>query len=135
MSVEVIRRHPFGGTMMLVVRQPDDTLAQIPAWMFAPESAAMAVRDCPRVALGALRDLHSILDTVLPSTSHTDEGDGHGTAAGLLEPAELGPALSAAMRAALVPMLARLVLEAAEAGAEEVGDPVGKEADDEPNRT
>jgi len=38
---------------MLVVRQPDGTLAQIPAWMCAPAAAAMAVRERPRIALTA----------------------------------------------------------------------------------
>ncbi len=53
----------------------------------------------------------------------------------LLEPVEPGPGLSAAMRAALVPMLARLLLESAAAEAPAVEDRVGKEADDESDRT
>ena len=52
----------------------------------------------------------------------------------LLGPAEPGPGLSAPMRAVLVPMLARLLLEAAAAGPTAVEDMVGKEADDEPDR-
>ena len=38
---------------MFVVRQPDDTLAQLPAWMCSPEAAAMAVTERPRIALNA----------------------------------------------------------------------------------
>ena len=77
--VEVLRRHRFKGTMMYVVRQPDGTLAQVPTWMFAPDAAAMTVTDRPRIAMGALRDLRSLLDTVLPSSSHMEPGEGYGT--------------------------------------------------------
>lgn len=52
----------------------------------------------------------------------------------LLQPLEPGPGLSPKMRAALVPMLARLLLEAAAAGPTAVEDMVGTEADDEPDR-
>lgn len=49
--------------------------------MFAPESG-MGVRNRPRIVIGALRDLRSVLDAALPSTSNKDEGDAHGKAAG-----------------------------------------------------
>ncbi len=55
--VEIIRRHRFRDKTMFVVRQLAGTLAQIPAWMFAPAVAAAAVTDRPRVALEGLRDL------------------------------------------------------------------------------
>ena len=53
----------------------------------------------------------------------------------LLQPMEPGSGLSPEMRAALVPMLARLLLEAAVAEPTAVEDMVGKEADDEPDRS
>lgn len=53
----------------------------------------------------------------------------------LLQSTESGPGLSPEMRAALVPMLARLLLEAVVAGPTAVEDMVGKEADDEPDRS
>lgn len=53
----------------------------------------------------------------------------------LLEPVEPGPGLSATMQTALLPMLARLLLEAAEVETPAVEDMVGKEADDESDRT
>ena len=52
----------------------------------------------------------------------------------LLEPARPAAAVDGTMRAALVPMLARLLLEAVE-GAEDVEHATGKEGDDEPDRT
>ena len=118
---------------MLVVRQPDGTLAQIPAWMCAPAAAAMAVRERPRIALTALRDLRLALDAALSSLSDTIGGERHGASAdrttrrfpGLMEP---GPTLAPAMRARLIPLMAALLLEAAEAelrieaGEREAGD-------------
>ena len=50
--------------MMYVVRQPDGTLAQIPTWMCSPEAVAMTVTERPRVALGALRELRSLLERI-----------------------------------------------------------------------
>ena len=52
----------------------------------------------------------------------------------LLEPAQPTAAGVGTMRAALVPMLARLLLEAVER-VEDVEDTAGKEGDDEPDRT
>ena len=51
----------------------------------------------------------------------------------LLDLLEPSPALPTATRAALVPMLTRLLLEAAKA--EGMADMAGEEADDEPDRT
>ena len=62
----------------MVLRQPDGTLAQIPAWMCAPAAASMAVRDGPRIALTALRDLRLALDAALSSLSDTAGGERHG---------------------------------------------------------
>ena len=110
--VEVTRRHRFRGTEVLVVRQPDGTLAQIPMWMCSPGAATLAVVDRPRVALDALRDLRLVLDAVLPLCSHTDVGERHGTSEDLLALLEPVPAPTPAMRETLVPMLATLLLEA-----------------------
>ena len=73
--VEVVRRHRFKGVMMYVVRQPDGTLEQLPTWMCSPDAAAMTVRDQPRIARDALRDLRSVIDAVLPSSSRSDLGE------------------------------------------------------------
>ena len=53
----------------------------------------------------------------------------------LLEPVEPSSGLSTPMRTALLPMLARLLLEAAEVETPAVENLVGKEADDESDRT
>ena len=65
---------------MFVIRQPDDTMAQLPIWMCSPEASAMAVWDRPRLILQALWDLRQVLDAVLPSLSHTDAGERYGMA-------------------------------------------------------
>ena len=122
--------------MMYVVRQPDGTLAQIPSWMCSPDAAAMAVTDRPRLALDALRELRSLLDTRLPSFSHTDVGERHGNTCDLLERLEPGPTLTPTMQRALIPMLAALLLEAATNPAEDMADGAAtdREAGDEQDR-
>ena len=93
----------------------------------------MAVRERPRIALTALRDLRLALDAALSSLSDTIGGERHGASAdcttrrflALMEP---GPTLAPAMRARLIPLMAALLLEAAEAelrigaGEREAGD-------------
>jgi hypothetical protein len=37
-QVGIVRRHSFHGVSMLVIQQPDGTLAQVPEWMTAPKS-------------------------------------------------------------------------------------------------
>ena len=57
---------------MFVVRQPDDTMAQLPAWMCSPEAAQIVVTDRPCIALKALRDLRQALDAVLARLRQLD---------------------------------------------------------------
>ena len=52
---------------MLVIQQPDGTLAQVPEWMTAPEAGSADIRDEPRLSLTLLRELRLGADTALSS--------------------------------------------------------------------
>jgi hypothetical protein len=54
------RRHR--GETSFIVRQPDGTLAAVPAWMMEDGASALALQDVPRLPLSCLRDLRSELD-------------------------------------------------------------------------
>ena len=56
-----------GGNVLLTIRQPDGTLAQIPSWMLEEELAAVTVVDTPRLTLSCLRSLRQELDACLLS--------------------------------------------------------------------
>src|SRR4051812_5592147 len=81
-AVVVTGRNTHRGTAMLVVRQPDATLALLPEWMVRPEAADLEVRDTPRLPAVTLLLLRTVVDTVLtfpPVPSHG--GLRHGTTA------------------------------------------------------
>ena len=81
-AVVVTGRNTHRGTAMLVVRQPDATLALLPEWMVRPEAADLEVRDTPRLPALTLLLLRTVVDTVLtfpPVPSHG--GRRHGTTA------------------------------------------------------
>ena len=73
--VEIVRRQQLAGRSVLVIRQPDGTLAQVPTWMCEPAAATLAVRDHPRIALAGLRDLRLAVDAALSSFSGMEEGE------------------------------------------------------------
>ena len=54
---------------MLVIQQPDGTLAQVPEWMTAPEAGSAVIRDEPRFPLTVLRELRLGVDAALSSIS------------------------------------------------------------------
>ena len=70
-----MRRHQRGGRSVLVIRQPDGTLAQVPTWMCDPAAAALSVKDPPRIALTGLLDLRLTVDAALSSFSGMEEGE------------------------------------------------------------
>src|SRR5829696_948303 len=76
--VEVWRRHGFRGVVMLVIRQADGTMAQVPEWMCSPIAAGARVCDRPCFPLPALRELRLVADGALASLS-TSSGGRHGT--------------------------------------------------------
>jgi hypothetical protein len=53
----------------LIIRQPDDTLAQIPVWMMSEEAALYEIRATPRLPLVRLRVLRTEIDLILKSLS------------------------------------------------------------------
>jgi hypothetical protein len=59
---------------MLVIQQPDGTLAQVPAWMFEPTAATFPIGGCVRLPLGTLRELRLTLDEVLSSVLDSNAG-------------------------------------------------------------
>ena len=77
--VNVTGRKRVGNEVVLTIRQPDGTLAQIPAWMVEEEAAAMTVSDKPRFSLECLRGLRLELDACLNSLRGESrrEGDEH----------------------------------------------------------
>ena len=56
-----MRRHPFRGVTMLVIEQPDGTMALVPEWMTRPAAAAVEIRDAPRFPLAELRALRQVV--------------------------------------------------------------------------
>ena len=80
--MEIVRRQQLAGRSVLVIRQPDGTLAQVPTWMCEPAAAALSVKDRPRMALAGLRDLRLAVDAALSSFSGREEGERHETDTG-----------------------------------------------------
>ncbi len=78
-QVLVIRSHRLRDAKMLVIRQPDGTLSQVPAWMCAPSAAALMVRERAQLPLTVLCSLRQILDAVLSSCSDSVGGAKDGT--------------------------------------------------------
>jgi len=64
-----VRRLQHGGSTHFVVDQPDGTRGLLPAWMAEPWSAQIATIELPRLPLGALRTLRSVIDSALVSLS------------------------------------------------------------------
>lgn len=77
--VAVWRRHEFRGKTMLVVRQPDGTMAQIPQWMCTPEAAVAPILQAPRFPLQVLRELRLCVDAAVALLSGSNGGERHGT--------------------------------------------------------
>jgi hypothetical protein len=64
--VAVTGRNSFRELALLIIRQPDGTLAQLPEWMTHPEAGSLAIGcDTPRLSLPALVGLRATLDTAL----------------------------------------------------------------------
>jgi hypothetical protein len=64
-SVVVTGRQRYREEMAYIIRQPDGTLAAVPAWMMEELASSMTVNDAPRLPLSSLRDLRFALDTCL----------------------------------------------------------------------
>jgi hypothetical protein len=73
-----VRRHPFRSVTMLVIEQPDGTMALVPEWMTKPAAAAVEIREAPRFLLAELRALRQLAGAVLSLLSDRSNGDRHG---------------------------------------------------------
>ncbi len=73
-----MRRHPFRGVTMLVIEQPDGTMALVPEWMTEPAAATVKIRETPRFPLAELWALRQLADAVLSLLSDRGNGDRHG---------------------------------------------------------
>jgi hypothetical protein len=130
------RRH--AGTEHFVIRQPDQTLALVPAWMTEPGlPAAHQLLPYPRLAVERLVDLRALVDALMAScqgNSPRYKGVGHEERAtppeGSVRAGAKGRGPSARPAAKLTPLLQALLTEAA--GVEPdptTADDLGREED------
>ena len=64
---------------MLVIEQPDGTMALIPEWMTEQPAAAVEIREVPRFPVADLRALCQVADTALSLLPDRGNGGRHGT--------------------------------------------------------
>ncbi len=84
-TIAVMGRVVFRDRTVLVVRQPDGTLAHLPEWMIRPEAARFNVRDGPRFPLRTLATLRVVVDSILLTLTEAatgGSGDATTTASG-----------------------------------------------------
>ena len=70
-----MRSHPFRGVTMLVIEQPDGTMALAPEWMTTTAAAAVEIREVARFSLAELRALRQVAVAVLSLLSGRGNGD------------------------------------------------------------
>jgi hypothetical protein len=63
---------------MLVIEQPDRTMALVPEWMTKPAAAAVEIREAPRFRLAELGALRQVAGAVLSLLSDRSNGGWHG---------------------------------------------------------
>jgi hypothetical protein len=71
--VLIIRRYAYRGTELVVIPQPDGSVACIPAWMVDGSAARRRLCAEPRLSLDILRSLRAEVDTLL-GFLHSDSG-------------------------------------------------------------
>src|ERR1700738_652351 len=64
-TVLIVRQYAYRGTEMVVIPQPDGSVACIPSWMTRESAAHHQLRAEPRLFLEALRSLRSEIDALL----------------------------------------------------------------------
>src|SRR3954463_15263946 len=65
--VTVIGAKRHAGTVHFTIRQPDRTLALLPAWMTDASRGAAALVASPRLSIERLRDLRTLFDALMAS--------------------------------------------------------------------
>ena len=114
--VPVFRRFAYRGVDLVVIPQPDGSVACIPEWMTHEQAAHFKLSAEPRFPLEILRSLRAEIDALLaflPSES-TREKDGHDAKGrksrnpqpGLFDQDEPSVALTPAQRARLATLVA-----------------------------
>jgi len=93
---------------MLVIEQPDGTMALVPEWMTTPAAAAAEIRKSPRIPLSELRALRQFADVALSLLSDGGNGGWHEV---LRSPRAAGLVSRTAPKTSLPPaVISRLVL-------------------------
>src|SRR5216684_3062002 len=64
-TVLIVRQYAYRGAEMVVIPQPDGSVACIPSWMTRESAADHQLRAEPRLSLEALRSLRSEIDALL----------------------------------------------------------------------
>jgi len=87
-AVIVTGRQRYRGETAYIIRQPDGTLAAVPAWMMDDSAGAMKMGSAPRLPLSSLRDLRCELDACLSLLGDDSrrEGGKHGAQEGQSPP-------------------------------------------------
>jgi hypothetical protein len=73
----VVRRLQHGGSVHFVIDQPDATRGLLPEWMTEPWARHLPMTEVPRLALGALRALRSVVNGAPILVLFDDEGGGN----------------------------------------------------------
>ena len=72
-TVLIQRRYAYRGAELVVIPQPDGSVACIPAWMTLETAAHHRLCDAPQFSLEILRTLRCAMDALLGSL-HSDSG-------------------------------------------------------------
>src|SRR6266446_2976704 len=64
-TVLIARRYAYRGAELVVIPQPDGSVACIPAWMTHESAAHHRLRAEPRLSLDILRSLRAAIDAIL----------------------------------------------------------------------
>ncbi|MFL4994369.1 MAG: DUF5372 family protein [Microvirga sp.] len=65
--IRVVGAKRHAGCDHLIIRQPDRTLALLPAWMIEPNPPSYELVHHPRLPLQRLAELHTLISMILPS--------------------------------------------------------------------
>lgn len=68
-SVLIVGENEFFGIRHLIIRRPDGTAFNVPAWMLGPEAVGIEIVGIPRLAIEGLHELRVLLDRLMASSS------------------------------------------------------------------
>src|SRR4029077_18719955 len=73
-SVLIVRQYTYRGAELVVIPQPDGSVACIPTWMTYESAAHHQLRTEPRFSLNVLRSLRAEIDALLGSPIRPRDG-------------------------------------------------------------